>query len=73
MYVVHPVKNTCTKEVKCGYFIKSNRSDGLRMFISLWAVGAMISLGSMSLVTDVQIPVLNRDVPHSWDHSGAHA
>lgn len=54
-------------------FIQSNRSDGQMMFISLWAVGAMTSLGSMSLVTDAQIPVLNRDVPHSWDHSGAQA
>lgn len=39
----------------------------------LCAVGAMVSLGSRSSLTDAQMPVLNIDVPHSWDHSGAQA
>lgn len=39
----------------------------------LCAVGAMVSLGSRSSLTEAQMPVLNIEVPHSWDHRGAHA
>lgn len=39
----------------------------------LCAVGAMVSLGSISSLTEAQMPLLNIDVPHSWDHRGAHA
>lgn len=48
----------------------------MRVRANVWllcAVGAMVSLGSRSSLTEAQMPVLNIDVPHSCDHSGAHA
>lgn len=48
----------------------------LNVCANMWllcAVGAMVSLGSRSSLTEAQMPVLNIDVPHSWDQRGAHA
>lgn len=40
----------------------------MRVRANVWllcAVGAMVSLGSRSSLTEAQMPVLNIDVPHS--------